>query len=288
MSRRWRYPRPRRGSYYGPAPVQVTAPPPVFVPGATEPAVRGSRLALLRARRGSVFSVPPVGVVTPPAPWPPKGLSRRLASSGLVRRGRYYSLPPAQITTQPPVTVPSWHRTRVQPALCRRGRTWAAPYVPVQAPVAPWVPPYARRHPLSGLTVRRGRYRTPVPVQLRANCPEWRGTQARTLLPLVRRGRRWPVAGQASPPGQTATWPVRWIRRPRASLLPARQGAFLTRVPAPGVAPVVPYTAPQDWTLSRRAGATVAARAARSTAETRSPGSARARSTPYTVTTRES
>lgn len=194
MSRRWRYPRSRRGQYYGPPPTAPVTATPAYLPTFTEPAGRSSRLAALRTRRGVYFGVLPQAPVVTPAVWAPgftepAGRNARLVAMR-VRRGRYtWAPPPAGVVTAP-AWVPQFSRQHRQLfGGTRRAHSWAPVPQPVQAPS--WIPAYLRAHrPSAPPVARRGRYYAP-PVRRPLPPPvlrmPYRRRQLGTLTPRRRR-----------------------------------------------------------------------------------------------------
>lgn len=233
MSRRWRYPRSRRGSFYrvvsgGLAPAQ-----PSFPPAFQEPSGRNARLAAVRTRRGKfgpiVQAVVAVTSAFVPAIQEPAGRNSRLAGMR-VRRGGFLPIPASQQVPVQQRRVP-----RYQSAV-RRGRFFAVPLIGMAPAVAPWVPPLLDIRRAPARPARRGRFFT-VPLAGLAPAPPAvvpQFTRERTRIGYVRRGRYW------SPPVQqitaAPTWapPVTRARRPLAA--PVRRGEYQavpSRVPCP-------------------------------------------------------
>lgn len=98
MSRRWRYPRSRRGRFLA-APLAAASVAPAWRPGVVRMRVR---LAALRP--GTVFAPPwPAQSPVPPPAWVPPRLTRR-RSWAFGRRGQFTTSPPpvATIPMRPP------------------------------------------------------------------------------------------------------------------------------------------------------------------------------------------
>jgi hypothetical protein len=271
MSRRWRYPRARRGQFYRVPPAGAApATPPPFLPTVQEPSGRNSRLVGMRFRRGRIFAVPapvvapplPVGrnprrltlprrgaffsvppaAVTAPAaaPWVPPLLHSRRPPARTVRRGEFLTIPLVGAPPlPPPLAVPTFTRERVRVLFSRRGHFWSPPYPQQQAPVSPWVPPLLRTRRPTALPPRRGEY-LPVPAP-RPVCPV-RITSRRTQIPMVRRSRQWPVPRVAPLPLGTTYVPEQITASHRALHLQARRGAYIEpawpQAPRPAYTPV--------------------------------------------------
>lgn len=193
MSRRWRYPRSRRGVFYGivRAPAAPAAPafPPLWLRADRRPAylirrgefwpvpkigaaptlppwipamTEGRRGVARPVRRGRYFPVPLIGAAPPPpAPWIPPNLDGRRTPARPVRRGRHFPIPPAALPPVAPGRCPDRITSR-GPGIpgTRRGRTWTTPRV---APTPP-VPPVDRirsRRTAAALRTRRGAYAEP-------------------------------------------------------------------------------------------------------------------------------
>jgi hypothetical protein len=257
MSRRWRYPRSRRGTFYGPPqslPVQAA---PSYVPAFQEPSGRNARLVGMRsrrgrfstitrvvcppphrsrrsvvrlasARRGKFFDGPRVGAAPAVAPWMPAPLDpARRATVRPTRRGNFYVVPlvgAAAVAAPwiPPALSPT-RRAVARPA--RRGRHYAVPQIGATQAAAPWVPPAldpARRQ--LGRTGRRGVFFA-IPLLGAVTTPPVAVPQlvrSRLRLAMTRRGRFW-----ATPPRQASSWvpPVTRPRRP--PVRPTRRGDYL-------------------------------------------------------------
>lgn len=279
MSRRWRYPRSRRGDFYTIVPAAVAPSAPSYVPVFQEPSGRNARLAGIRARRarflvtttaapwippsvdparrapirptrrGRFLTVPLVGVAPAAAPWIPPLLDIRRAPSRPVRRGRFYTVPLVGAAPPPAVALPTFTRGRVRVLFARRGHYWSPPYPQQQAPATPWVPPITRaRRPQVG-PARRGEYlATPLP---RATCPG-RMASRRSALPMRRRGQMWMPS---------------WVYVPPA---PPTSG---TAHAATGSAPGAFAAAVSTATASASTGTAPSSSAAPAGAATSSPGS---------------
>lgn len=262
MSRRWRYPRPRRGVFYQ---ILTTLTTP-YIPSFQEPSGRNSRSRI--TRRGQFYRITPTGVTqvaqyiptiteqagrnsrpratrrgrfyaVAPAPivavavWVPPFLAGRRSPVRPIRRGEYLIVPPS------PQSPPACRRTRRATSHpSRRGRYYAVPpfsVLPGPGPLSPSVQrPTSRR--LVG--PRRGRFFT-VPQQMVQ--PTW--------VPLITRARRRPSAGPGrrgeflAIPLQFAACPPRATPR-RAVPLLARRGQTWrppwTYVPPAGPGPYIP------------------------------------------------
>lgn len=218
MSRRWRYPRARRGIVFRTVP--QAAPPPGF----RDQAGPRPRPAVRRARSG--FQFVPSAASTPPAAKPRPRLYLR------ARRGAFFPVVPAQVVLAPP-RVPDRigrGRTRVTPA--RRACFPAPPW-----PQGPAPPPVSSRRQ-AARPARRGRFLgTPPPH----GTPVTRPRRSASLSPPVRRGRIFdtprPVAAPAParPPdrvtGRACRLPA--IRRHRSAEPPWPQA--VTQPPPPSV-----------------------------------------------------
>lgn len=237
MSRRWRYPKARRGAFLRVVAVQAPPVQPSWVQGIQEPAGRSSRPRPVR--RGRFWTVVPPAVVQP-AGLVPRWLepAGRTARCPRARRAAFYQVPPAT-----PVQVAAWvpvaMRSRRPPATpTRRPRLWALP--------AQTLSPLAlvqRRRP-AAVFPRRGRFLQVPPVPQLAGPGPWppritRPSTRRLMLP--RRAEFWtvPLAG-AAPTPPPAVPPQ--ILRPRTRHLIIRRGR---RWPVPpAVALPVPWTPP--------------------------------------------
>lgn len=264
MSRRWRYPRSRRGSFTGVFP--QAAPPPV--------AVRARRRPVAALRRGRFFAAVPAPVVVAPTR-PPDSLGHDRIRPAVVRRGRFFPAPasttavlpttaragsrltlparrgrfltvvPAPAVVAPTRTPDSIQHNHVRAALARRGRFLSVPAPPAVPSPPPWIPPYAAsRRPLCR-PARRGRFATvppgqPVPASL---------ARRRTPTPPPRRGHRndppWAVT-----PVTPARPPDRLTSRRRA--VPAVRRHRYTEPPWPQATPPVPPPAIPAMVRTRR------------------------------------
>lgn len=252
MSRRWRYPRTRRGSFYAVVPpMQATAPPP-YPPAFQEPSGRNSRLAAMRSRRGLFFatvradSIPPrarryvvrlasarhgkffsvpVTVVASVASWTPPQLDpARRALARPARRGKFFTVPPVGV-----VSVAAWVPANLDPARrapirpWRRGRFYAVPLTSAPTP-APWVPPNLDpgRRQLARLA-RRGEFFTIPLVGAAPSAVPWvpalNGAR-RPVARQVRRGRFW------STPSTPSMWVPQFNRQHARPVAQVRRGHF--------------------------------------------------------------
>lgn len=147
MSRRWRYPRSRRGAFY-PVPPMVVAPPVGYLPAFQEPSGRSSRLVGMRVRRGRFTQV--LRAVCPP----PRSTRRVQVRLAATRRGRFFPVPPATRACLPPQRAV---RRRTVAPVTRRGRFYfMPPTVPVGAPVT-WAPAFPSTRTRRALRSRAGR-----------------------------------------------------------------------------------------------------------------------------------
>lgn len=224
MSRRWRYPRSRRGITFQ---VPQTAP---LIPAYREQAGPRPRFAT-RLRRGSFYAVPPQGVQ--PAPTP-----RRRTLPAATRRGRFWALVPAPVIVAPPRPPDGIGHDRPRPSPPRRGRFTTAPQPAVQ-PASPgrtrsrWLP-----------AVRRGRFLSVPPPPVVATAPAFVPqvlARRRLNLAVVRHTRYLTV-----PPAPIAPTAPAFVPQPPVRRRPAppntRRGRFLF-VP-PTVAPTPPPWVP--------------------------------------------
>lgn len=246
MSRRWRYPRSRRGIFLGIVPASAAPAAPAYVPGFQEPSGRNARLAalglrrgrfisvprrvcapipgatrarvrVLAVRRGRFFTVPLVGVAPAAATWVAPVLETRRAPARLVRRGQFLTVPRVGAAPAVPTVLPQFSRCRVRVLFARRGHFWSAPNQPAVV-ASSWVPPITRSRRSPVQPFRRGEYLTaPLP---RATWPT-RIVSRRTAPLLCRRGQLWRVPWPP-PPG-----PGPYI--PRTITSPHRPPARLTR-----------------------------------------------------------
>lgn len=226
MSRRWRYPRSRRGDFY---PVILSAtptPPPAFVPAFQEPSGRNARLAASRSRRGEYLWVPgqlgvpvtsrryprqllrlvrrgeffiiPLTVfAAPAATWVPPQMDTRRPPARPARRGEFYTVPLVGAAPPPPPAYPPQSlRSRIRPGFLRRGSFAEPAWQQVQTPPATWTPQFrSSRRPLARLP-RRGEYQF---VPQGTSCPG-RIASRRPQARLSRRGRRFSPPWLVIPP----------------------------------------------------------------------------------------
>src|SRR6184192_650236 len=156
MSRRWRYPKSRRGSFYQVIKTQAAAAPP-FVPSFQEPSGRNSRPRT--TRRGQFYRVIPAAVVQVasfvPSVMEPGGRNSRPRP---IRRGAFYSVPSASVAAVA-VWVPPYLSGRRKPARpTRRGEYLTALPPVVLAGPGPLVPSIQRPSTRRAAVVRRGRF----------------------------------------------------------------------------------------------------------------------------------
>jgi hypothetical protein len=163
VSRRWRYPRSRRGSFLQ-VPPPITAPTARALPPAwREQAGPRPRFAA-RIHRGVIF-VAPVQAAAPAT------ATRRRRLAVTARRGRFLAVPPAPVISVAPAFVPQFAvRRRPGLATTRRGHYVTAPPAPVTSAAPTWVPPILAAHRPAPRPVRRGRFTVcpagqPVPVR---------------------------------------------------------------------------------------------------------------------------
>lgn len=257
MSRRWRYPRSRRGVFYGPPGSAAVQPAPSYVPAFQEPSGRNARLAGMRSRRGrfstvtcvvcpppcqprrsvvraasvrhgKFYAVPPAGAAPAVALWIPAPLDPvRRAPVRPTRRGKFYGVPlvgvaPVVAPWIPPALDPA-RRAALRPG--RRGRYYAVPQVGATQAAAPWVPPAldpARRQ--QARPVRRGEFFA-IPLLGVVSTPPVAVPQMvrpRTRLAATRRGRFW-----ATPPRRASSWVPPVTRARRTPARPTRRGEYL-------------------------------------------------------------
>lgn len=266
MSRRWRYPRTRRGTFSGIIPAQTAASPPAYVPAFAEPSGRSSRLTaarprrgqfsaiprqqpqpvialarrgqvrMLHVRRGKFFVVPPAVVVPTAAPWIPSSVVARRPAARPPRRGRFCAVPLVGVAPPPPVTLPTFSRGRVRVVFTRRGRQWGPPVAQQTPPVAAWAPQFIHSRRPQVTSPRRGRF-LPLPCST-APGPA-RITSRRVLVPALRRGRYWSIPRGSSPVAPAAYVPK--LTRPQRRRHPlVRRASFIE--PAWPAHPGTPYT----------------------------------------------
>lgn len=221
MSRRWRYPRNRRGVFYPVTPAAAAAPVAPYVPVMQEPSGRNTRLAAFRARRRwSHRPIPTVPVVG----YPRRGVLRVAA----VRRGKFLSVPfTVAAATMAPWISPGVAAHRAPPRPVRRGRYFPVPVVGVAPAAAPWIPPSTDTRRTPPRTTRRGRY-FPTPLVGVAPPPP-------TVVPQLprhparlwatRRARYW-NAPPSPPAGPGPTWTPVFVRARRPLTGVVRRGDF--------------------------------------------------------------
>lgn len=219
MSRRWRYPRSRRGSFYGILPVSTTPTAPTFSPAFQEPSGRSSRNAALGQRRGRFFIVP--RRVCPPV----STVSRTRVRLAVPRRGEFFTVPFVVSPAAPATWVPAMADPRRTPSrLARRGEFFVVPLVGV-APMLAGVPPLPMRSRRPQvLPTRRGRF-------LFAPCPRQgrplRIVSRRASLLGVRRGQLWRVPWPVVPLAGPGPYIPRMITSPhRPPVRPIRRGIY--------------------------------------------------------------
>lgn len=277
MSRRWRYPRSRRGVFYGPPQAPATQAAPSYALVFRQPAGRNARLAALRSRRGlffttgrgdsapprsrryavrlasvrhgKFFSVPLVVVAASAPAWVPSSLyPARRAPVRPPRRGRFYAVPLVGLAAAPPtwIAAPLDPARRVSSRTTRRGKFYTVPPTGADPAAATWVPPAldpARRQ--SARRARRGQF-FPIPLAARPT-PVPRATRPRVRLLVARRGHFWALPPR---PVSAASWVPPMTRARRAPLRPRRRCDYLT-VPVPAVLePYVPAEIPVGSTRS--------------------------------------
>lgn len=263
MSRRWRYPRSRRGDFYGIVPTATPASPPAYVAVFQEPSGRNSRARI--TRRGQFFRVTPATVaqVLPciPAVMEPAGRSSRLVATR-VRRGQFLSVPrrvcppvpstqrrrqwmasprrgeffivPLTIATSVSVWTPPMLEAR-RPAswLARRGEFLTVPLVGLVPAAAPWVPPLLDTRRAPARPARRGEFFAVPLVGAAPHPPAVVPQVVRSHIRVTfgRRGRFWlpPLVQQVAP---ASSWVPQVTRARRNPAAPVRRGEYLS-VPLP-------------------------------------------------------
>lgn len=240
MSRRWRYPRSRRGTFFRVVPPQAsTPPPPAYLPVVLEPSGRSSRPRT--TRRGRFWTVVPSVVAVQPPTYAPQWLKQSGHPAAVRgRRGVFYVVPPVAPVQAAVWVPPVLHARRPAARPVRRGEFWPVPSAAVVAP-APYCRPRRATYPLA----RRGRFYsvpplvTPSPPAVAPWPPRLTRPSTRRLV-LPRRGEFWPVPLVGLAPVQTQ--PVlSWIPRARVRYIAVRRGEFWPVVPRPTVT-TVPWT----------------------------------------------
>lgn len=183
MSRRWRYPRARRGRFLPIVPAAQIPTAPAFVPPSIKPA--GLRVrAAARPRRGKFYSVVVAApVVQAPVFVPDWAGARRFVVPPVRRRSRPVVPSPTSVAG---VSSPATHANRLALRV-RRGRVLLVPPPQLVVGPAPLVPSF-KRPPLRLIQ---------YPRRPRQSCPPWIG-QAPTPPPPVPPQLLRP-AGQAYP-----------------------------------------------------------------------------------------
>lgn len=262
MSRRWRYPRSRRGSFQ-----QV--PPPTTIPTAADlpPAWReqaGPRPRFAaRIRRGVIYLAPAQAA-------PPAAAPRRRTLAITVRRGRFWVFAPAPVIVAPPRPADSIGHDRLRLGGLRRGRFTAIPqpapqpgsfararqrwlpsvrrgqFMQLPAPLVPiapaFVPQFTPRHRPNLYAARRGRY-LPAPLTVVAPTPPpWvppilAARRPQSQSRVLRRGRHTSTPLAAQQPGSLQRTRPRWLSV-------VRRGRFFSAPPT-SAAPAAPAFVPQ-------------------------------------------
>lgn len=272
MSRRWRYPRTRRGKFTDLVPAAaVTAPPPwlpavlrqirvvplpprsgrrrfleppwpqvvVTVPGVPPGVVRLVARRVPGVRRGRL-TVPP-----PPVPLPPPVVSRVRARWPVARRGRFVSAPPP-VVIAPPAYVPQVVRARTRLPLPRRGRFAAPPWQQQQQAPPAYIPAVMTSRRPQTRVLRRGRFTGPLTTVAAVASP-WSPqsvTRRRVQLPRLRRG-----GFLVAPP---VTGPVGPRLRSRRPAMPRTRAGGFTQPPWPQVVAQPSVWRPQVVVARRR------------------------------------
>ncbi len=264
MSRRWRYPRSRRGDFFPFVPAADAPVPPAFPP----PFIR-ARVKPAAARRGRFFAAP--AAASQPVPW----LPRERAKVGPSRRGRFLTYPISQVVETPPAYPPQWIRERVRVLFQRRGRFYLVPLVGAVAAETPHVPDALTRRRRPAVQTRPGMFLTSPPAA--PYCPR----PARRVRPVsgLRRRTWWqPPRPQVVPP----TYPPTFRRtRSRIGVL-SRRGRF-AQPPWVGLAPVAADTGtltPSSLSAQFEPLTASGTQSGRSAASELAAGSAAARLTP--------
>lgn len=233
MSRRWRYPRSRRGDFFdivppGPAPAATP-----FLPAFQEPSGRNARLAGTRTSRGRFLPVIPA--VCPP----PARLARRAgARPGVLRRGDFYLVPFATPTPPTPWIPPVLDARRSPARTARRGRFFPVSLTSSSPATVVWIPAAVDTRRPPARPARRGRFFAvpPAGFSLAAPIVLPLRTPDRSRLLSVRRGRIWspppPVQQPAAP-----TWVPVFVRRARQRIGPVRRGEYVPLPPPSTVCP---------------------------------------------------
>jgi hypothetical protein len=218
VSRRWRYPRSRRGQIWRAVP--QPSPPPA--------ALQHRRVSTTAVRRGRFWVVVPAPVIIAP-PRPPDSIGHDRTRLAAARRGRFTAVP--QPTGQSPVSQRA--RSRWVPAT-RRGRYFTVPLTVVAPAPPPWVPPITSTRRPAIRHVRRGRFLGCPTVQQ----PPRQNTRRRPSGTPARHGRRfdppWTVNAPTAPPR-----PPDRLGAHRRTLTPPRRGRF-TQPPWPQATPSAP------------------------------------------------
>jgi hypothetical protein len=230
VSRRWRYPRSRRGQIWRIVP-QPPQPP---------AALQRRRVSATAVRRGRFWVVIPATVIIAP-PRPPDSIGHDRTRLAAARRGRFTAVP--QPTNQPPVSQRA--RSRWVPAT-RRGRYFTVPLTVVAPAPPPWVPPITSTRRPAIRHVRRGRFLGCPTVQQ----PPRQNTRRRPSGTPARHGRRfdppWTVNAPTAPPR-----PPDRVGAHRRPPVQPRRGRF-TQPPWPQATPPVPSFVPTMVRTRRR------------------------------------
>lgn len=228
MSRRWRYPRARRGDFYTVVPTAALAAPPPPAP----PYVRRGARWLPLPRRASYAEPVWIPPATPPAAVPVPSFTQTRRRIGVIRRGEFFTVPwPIVAPAGPGPLVPPYRRPSTRRlAAPRRGEFWLLPLVG-QAPAAPQpVPTWPSRARIRPSFVRRGIYAE----------PPWTLPQAPAMVQpspflaprrprgcIARRGRfGWVPLIVIPPAGPGPLVPARLVPRRPASIHMAHRGSW--------------------------------------------------------------